>query len=116
MGFLTTITIRNDDCHQILDNKREFAELVYDACSDFKSKSRGLGYSSNAVICQKTRHADDTTIYVHAGNTVTEMNPFSEDTKHALEANPDFFKSVIKMMAERLKELKKMHKEYIENK
>jgi len=111
MGYLTTFTVYNDGCHDIPTHAKDFADKVHSACMSHKTKSFGLGMNANLVKCQKTRHADDHTIYVHAGNTLVEMNPFSEDTKDALKVNPEFFKKMLKMMERQVKELKQLYKE-----
>lgn len=110
MGYLTTLTIYNDECDQIKKNPEEFAEQVYEVCTN-----PSVNYRSNVfhgiVIPQKTRHADDKTVYVHAGNTVCEMNPYSNTTKEIMERSPEFFKEMLELMEHNVKELKKQFKE-----
>jgi hypothetical protein len=111
MGYLTTITIYNDGCDSITENEKEFAEKVLNACHGIgKSYSFALGHNCNLVKCQKPRHADDHAIFLHAGNTLTEMSPYSLDTVHALEVNPEAFKRSLDFMEAKVKELKKMYK------
>ncbi|MCP3699146.1 MAG: hypothetical protein GY920_11410 [Aliivibrio sp.] len=54
------------------------------------------------------RHADDHTIYVHMGNCVTEVNPFSQDFENIVECNPEFAKKLVGFIEKDLKRLKKM--------
>jgi len=107
MGYLTTFTIYNDDCDLVKKYPKEFAENIYDACCN-----PNIEYKSNVfhgvVIPQKTRHADDHTVYVHAGNTVVSMNPYSDETLNMLKNNPEFFKKLVDIMESQTKELKKL--------
>lgn len=106
MGFLTTFTIYNDCCHNINKDPEGFAQAIYDNCSNFKGERHGIAGNCN-VIGQKTRHADDHTIYVHMGNCVTEVNPYSEDFKKLAERSPEFADSLVRFLESELKELKK---------
>lgn len=60
-----------------------------------------IGSCANPVIIQKTRHADDKTLYVHAGNTVFAVDDDLGDW--ALE-------TAIQEMEYHLKRLKKLKK------
>lgn len=44
---------------------------------------------------KKTRHASDFTVYAHAGNSVFEINPYSNDFKKLVSRNPDFAKEIL---------------------
>lgn len=110
MGYLTTFTVYNDDCDQIIKNPKEFAEEIYKTCCN-----SNIGYRSNifhgVVIPQKTRHADDRTIYVHSGNTVCEMSSCSDATKELMKHSPIFFEEMLKLMERNVKELKQQFKD-----
>jgi hypothetical protein len=45
------------------------------------------------------------------GNTVVEINPYSQETKNMLERNPEFFEKVVKFLDREVKELKTMLKQ-----
>jgi hypothetical protein len=111
MGNLTTFTIYNDDCDLIKKVPKEFAEQIYLACCDPNINYRSTVFHG-IVIPQKTRHADDKTVYVHAGNTVCEMNQYSQVTKEIMVNSPEFFKEMLILMEQNVKELKKQYKEY----
>jgi hypothetical protein len=116
MGFLTTITIRNDHCDGIRDKPLEFAEDVYQACLGNTTRTVGgkevrLGSCANGIILQRPRHADDHAIYVHRGNTVQIMSPYDKETKELLTRCPEFFDKCLKQMREDVRELTKMQKE-----
>lgn len=79
MGNLTTFTIYNDGLHLLEDEKNaiEFAKkIVEHAKSHTVASDISLGSFANFCRAQETRHADDSTIYVHAGNTVIDVNPY----------------------------------------
>jgi len=114
MGYLTTFTIYNDGVDSLKNNQAEFCEKLMDACSNVYDNSRpdsfGHGPHANLVILQKPRHADDHTCYVHMGNTVCEMNPYSNRTKYIAENFPDYFESMLSHLQYTVKELKKLSK------
>ena len=113
MGYLTTFTIYNDGIDQIKVNSDKFCEKLYQtALSSLDGeKTFGHGYHGNLVNVQKTRHADDHTCYVHMGNTVTEMNPYSKTTKNLMENHPEFFDNMLRHLEDTVKELKRIKKE-----
>ena len=88
MGFLTTITFYNDAVHDLKDHPEEVAKLVDDALHGVQiDQGRDydpIGSHANPVIIQKPRHADDTTIYIHAGNTVTDVYDIKETDSNQL--------------------------------
>lgn len=106
MGYLTTFTVYNDCCHKIKDDPEGFATAIYDNCSNFKGEKYIIAGRCN-VIGQKTRHADEHTIYVHMGNTVSEVNPYSEDFKQMAEKCPEFADKLVRFLEMELKDLKK---------
>lgn len=109
MGFLTTFTVHNDDCDQITKHPEEFANEIYAACGHTYKRNNYV--FRGVVIAQRSRHADDKTVYVHAGNTVCEMNAYSAETLELMRRNPKFFKEMLVEMEMQVKELKKKFKE-----
>lgn len=87
MGYLTTVTIYNDHFSDIEKNPKEFVEGIK---HHMNRGSRRSGSVIGQSKVHKTRHADDHTVYVHMGNTVVEMNPYSDDTKRIIEEHPRF--------------------------
>lgn len=45
------------------------------------------------------------------GNSVFEMNPYSNETKNLCERNPEFFERAVKFLEKEVKELKNILKE-----
>lgn len=113
MGYLTTLTIYNDGIDLIKENSQEFANKIILAAKTFNDSSSEIqvGNFANLVRVQKSRHADDPTAYVHMGNCVFEMNPYSQETKNLLERNPAFFEKAVKFMEAEIKQLKVMLKD-----
>lgn len=106
MGYLTTITFRNDHIHELKERHKETMDAVFDACMDSDGSKDGQNkrrIGRNGLICQKTRHADDTTLFMHAGNTVVEV--------HEAADNEWATKKFIEEMTYHLKRLKQIQKE-----
>lgn len=111
MGFLTTITIRNDSLQAIKDNSDKFVDKLVRFCSSGGVQEEdhfSLGGHVNPVVLQIPRHADDHTVYVHMGNTVVEMNPYSKKTKQMAERSPEFFNKTLKFLEMEVRLLKEM--------
>jgi hypothetical protein len=113
MGYITTFSIYNDGIHGLKDNPEQFIDKLISASHgaysrDHNNESFGHGSHANLVTVQKPRHADDHTCYVHMGNTVTEMNPYSQHTRYIAEKFPDFFDGLLKHLEQNVRELKKL--------
>jgi len=83
MGFLTTITFHNDAADEIEKHPKQVAKIVSDAQSrrqiDQGRDYDPVGNHCNPVVIQKPRHADDHTLYLHAGNTVIDVCDVESD-------------------------------------
>ena len=111
MGFLTTITFYNDGISQIEKNFKEFKRIILHAANNTKgSATAGLGNHANLVTMQKTRHMDDSTLYMHSGNTVVDV--YEADSEWAI----DTFLAEMKYHTKRLKQIKKDRKDAEKNK
>lgn len=114
MGYLTTITIYNDGIADLPKNAQEFADQVYESAGSyythqFPTDVRISGFCNFGKVHQP-RHADDHTVYVHAGNTVCEMNPNSEETRRLMRKNPKFFEKLMTELWNTHRELRRMQK------
>lgn len=98
MGYLTTVTFRNDSWGNIRNNPKEVIDKIYDAMASDNTQELGIGPDCNCIKVQKTRHASDFTVYAHAGNSVFEINPYSKDFKELMHRNTDFVKEILKEM------------------
>ena len=106
MGFLTTITIRNDGLGDIEKHPEEFMENLLDAIRANKEDEIPCGNHCNVAIVQKSRHADDWALYVHAGNTVTHVSAWNEASEKFAKVNPEFFKGMVQYVIDQGKALK----------
>lgn len=115
MGYLTTLTIYNDGIHLLEPHAQEFAREVYRIASGLQpAQDVALGNFVNAVSVQMSRHADHHTVYVHAGNCVTEMNEYSDATKRLMKQNPEFFEKLLSIMAKNTRYLRAMYNKHKE--
>ena len=105
MGYLTTVTIYNDDADQLEKHNKELAKELYNACNGVQLNNGynyiGLGNHGNLITLQKPRHADDRTLYLHAGNTVVDV--YNAKSEWAI----DTFINEMKYHLKRLEKLKK---------
>jgi len=110
LGYLTTFTIYNDGINLVKENAQDFANKIHDASTEYRNDSCEIAIGSfcNLVKVQKTRHADDHTVYVHMGNTILEMNPRSEETIKLAKRNPEFFKRLVEFLEEEIKKIKEI--------
>jgi hypothetical protein len=110
MGYLTTFTVYNDFAHHIKKDPKQFGEKVYEhicgmEASDFSMEIGNC--SATVAIGQQSRHADDLSIYVHMGNCVTEVNPYSRSFEDLVNKSPQFADKLINFIEAELEELKK---------
>lgn len=112
MGNLTTLTIYNDGIDLITKHAQEFADAVYAASNSASlgPTTIGLGNFCNLIKVQPTRHADNVTTYVHMGNTVCEMSPWTTETKRLMRENPVFFEKMLKFMRAEVNDLSAVFK------
>ncbi|MBU2612274.1 MAG: hypothetical protein KKB62_00955 [Nanoarchaeota archaeon] len=115
MGYLTTFTIYNDGIELIRKDSNEFCEKLKSCALEMKTDTFGHRNFTNLVKVQKSRHADDPTVYVHMGNTLCEMNAYSKETKNIMDKNPEFFKEMLDYMKGQVKKLEKNLKEHGEH-
>jgi hypothetical protein len=107
MGFLTTLTIYNDGFSDIEANKEEFANGVIDAVRSFRLEPIDVrvGNFVNCVRVHPSRHAADHTVYVHRGNCVVEIRPYSDLTRELARRNPQFARNILQQLRRTCKEL-----------
>ena len=111
MGNLTTLSINNDGIDSILDDSYELCRKIYEASARGVTTTIGHGDNCNLIKLQRPRHADDHTLYVHMGNTVSEMHPYSKDTEDLMKNHPEFFEEMLRFIGNKEKELKRRYKE-----
>jgi hypothetical protein len=116
MGYLTTVTVYNDGLSLLKKHPEEFCSKLYDAAISREQSDFGVGNFCNFANVQAPRHADDHTIYVHMGNTLTEVNPWSKDFTDLLAHHPDYTIAMIKFLDSNVRQLKKLVKQSLEKK
>jgi hypothetical protein len=116
MGNLTTITFYNDAYWDIEKNPQQVMENILagmDGSLHQDQDTMGSAYApigshSNAMTVQRTRHANSKTVYVHMGNTVMDMDPYSEQIRKLKKNNPEFYNQLLSKLKETVKELEKL--------
>lgn len=117
MGNLTTLTIYNDGIDLIPKHAQEFADALYAASQSMTGpQAIAVGNFCNLVKVQKPRHADSLTTYVHMGNTVCEMSPWSKETRRLMRENPKFFEKMLTFMRAEVQDLSAEFKKIQEKK
>lgn len=117
MGSLTTITLYNDALHDFEKEPEKFALALFDginrANDERQEVSVGFGGYANYISVQPSYHADDEQLYLHSGNCVTNLNPWSKDFQNL---RPDLQKDFIARAERMIKEAKrKIKKRELEN-
>lgn len=115
MGYLTTIIIHNDALHSFKEHPEKFAEAIFQgigwAHNSGKQESVPfLGYC-NYISVEPSRHADDTTVYIHSGNGVLNLNPWNEDFSNLIATRPEVAEKYLNRAWEFLKMARKELKE-----
>jgi hypothetical protein len=110
MGYLTTISIRNDALHSFEKDPEKFGKAILDAIDeancDYKPKTVPFKGYCNYIEVFPSRHADETTIYLNKGNSLTEMSPWSKEFKELLDRRPDLIEGNIETIKFLIKEAK----------
>lgn len=113
MGFLTTITFKNDALHEFQKDPKKLGEIVIDAMSRQQPGSQTYAFNgyANYIEAQQTRHADAWALYLHSGNCVFNLNSFGKDFSELLVINLKVAKDFVKRANDILKDCKRRIKE-----
>lgn len=106
MGYLTTFTIYNDGASGIKKDPTQFVDKIDSLIGTRQYEEFHTTTGVNGFV-QRSRHADEMTIYVNAGNCVTEVNPYSKSFKELIKKQPDFARELVEFVAAEVVELKK---------
>lgn len=106
MGNLTTFTILNDGIDAVLRNSDDFCKNLYEHALSGETCVFSHEEQGGLVRVQRSRHANDHTVYVHMGGTLCEMHPCSKDTERLVHEHPDFFKQMLEFMEKQVKDLR----------
>lgn len=115
MGYLTTITIKNDALHEFKKYPEEFAKALFNGMNEANNEHKEIsvpfsGYC-NYIEIQPSRHADATTVYVHYGNTVFNLDAWGDDFLSLVNRDPKIAMEFVKAAESTIKECKKVIKE-----
>lgn len=119
MGFLTTVTIRNDCLSRY---EEDAPQLGLDILKGMTEASRTHRASRNlsSLIVQPSFHADDHQVFLHKGNTLMNVTAYSNDLKDLYEKMPEVAEDYVKRLnqmardsRECLKRLKEEKKEKV---
>lgn len=104
MGFLTTITVYNDDWYHNSDPKK-LGEAI--CLSWQESEYNRVPSCIRNVIVQPSYHADEHQLYIHWGNTIQNINPWTKDFIYRAKTNYEFLKESIEKAEQIVKDAKK---------
>lgn len=113
MGYITTFSVYNDECHQIKENPKEFANAIYDACCSIR-KIPNI-YNPLTIIHQQPKHATELSLFVSYGNTVFEPSTWDKEYMAWLKRNPKSQLEILRRIKSQLTSLEKICKEEIIN-
>jgi hypothetical protein len=111
MGMNTVIMFRNDAYGEFEKNPEQTVKNILKAMNGRSDGHYGVGSHANAMEVMKSKHSDTDVVYVHSGNTLVEMNAYSEDTEKLMKKFPDFFNSMFETLKWTVKSLKEKIKE-----
>lgn len=111
MGYITTISFYNDGADTLTKHSEDLARKI-DLATKGVQRNRGYDYDSlgahaNLMTLQKPRHADDHTLYLHAGNSVKDIYDVYDNP----EKNQFYVDAFIREMEYHLKKLKQLKKD-----
>lgn len=97
MGYLTTITFRNDEYHELGKDPDALVRKIRDAMN-------GQKVNDNMMISHVPVHSHDVAVYVVAGNTSVYITGFKE-SENLMKNHKSFFGDIYKALGSLFKEL-----------
>jgi len=105
MGFLTTITFRNDEFAEITKDPKRLAEKIQAAMS-------GNLIDDGMMMSQRPVHSSEQVVYVCAGNTIVDVsNPSNERMQDLRDRVPAFYVELMNRVKACASELGKVWRE-----
>ena len=115
MGFLTTLMIRNDTMEAIRQDPEGFSKKLLEVIDEAYASQEPIDLSfknyCNMATVHPSSHADVSQLYLHTGNGLINICPYSNDFKHMLSKNTNFLKRSIQIAQNLITEAKKQIKE-----
>lgn len=82
MGFLTTITIYNDEMESFEKDPEGFGKAILNGINKANCKHKSVDVhfcNSSPILVQPSQHASDTTVYLHYGNTMFHIDEYGKE-------------------------------------
>lgn len=111
MGYLTTITVHNDKIHSFREDPKQFGKDILDGMDKAYQEGKSYSVRGGDIVVQPSRHADDTTLYLHWGNMVKSVNGYSKDFQLIIQNNPKLAEQMLDQAERIIKQSKKMLEE-----
>jgi hypothetical protein len=87
-----------------------FAEAIFNGISqaNYSRQDTPVPFDNHAnyIHVQPSRHADDETVYLHSGNSVTNINYYSPDFENLVQRNPEWAIEIVDRAMQHLKDVK----------
>lgn len=112
MGYLTTITIHNDGLSNKLKKENEFIRRISEP--NITNGSRSFYYKGLRVKVQKSRHMNESALYIHMKNNVSEIGYCLDETERLMEIRPDIFEEILDYIEKEVGQLKEKFRNYRE--
>lgn len=113
MGYITTFSIYNDHVDLVKKHSEEFAKIIYEGSlgvhtrNGVNSSQVGLGNHCNLITIQSPRHANNSAVFVHYGNSVSNIDELENtDDVEFVEAVYHIVKRKFDQLKEKRKNLK----------
>jgi hypothetical protein len=112
MGYLTTITIHNDALNVFQEHPEEFAKTVFAGIEQANRENRQVtvgfhGYA-NYITVEHSRHADETTVYLHHGNGFLAISQHDAQFRELAARNKQYIQLIAKILWQTLKGVRKV--------
>ena len=112
MGDLTTITIYNDALDEFKAYPEAFAKALFYGINEANRTRQSVSVQfrdrTGYITVHPSRHSTDSTLYVHSGNCVVEINPYCKDTERMVRERYGFIKGIVKLVKSDIRNLEKL--------
>lgn len=108
MGYLTIITIHNDAMGSFEKDPKGFGEAILNGINkanlDRKQVNVGFDGYCNYITVEYSRHADQDTLFLSSGNTLTAIDRWDQDFKALITRMPNVAKRLLQTSKDLLKD------------
>jgi hypothetical protein len=100
MGFITVVVLHNDAMGEFEKNPTKFGEAILDGVKraqlSHREESVPIGSYANYIHVHPSRHADDHTLFLNKGNSVTNLNAYDLDFRDLVKRLPEVAEEFLK--------------------